>query len=83
MKYIPRQCITTHYIAPTNTKPARLAATSAGGARIITPYLYSNEGSEHGRAATLLCVKLGWNPDNFVGTRLPKGGMVWVDAKGE
>jgi hypothetical protein len=69
------QSIVTKYIGPTNTKGARIKATSCGGFSVTVPFDY--EGNEHETAARELCKKLKWEFSHVPG-ELPDGSTAWV-----
>ncbi len=54
------QTIETRYCGPTNTKGARIIATTASGLRHVI--LYRDDG-DHAKAATELAESLGWLAD--------------------
>ena len=54
------QAITTKYLAPTNTKGARIKATSAGQSITIAWDYAKNAFDNHYIAARLLSVENGW-----------------------
>lgn len=57
------QAITTKYVGPTDTKPARIIAeTGSGRRRIVSRHAYDekNEMDLHANAARMLCAQLGW-----------------------
>ncbi len=57
------QTIETRYCGPTNTKGARIIATTASGLRFIIPYCGDDGEACHRRAATELAESLGWLAD--------------------
>jgi len=69
------QAIVTKYIKPTNTKGARVKATSCGSFSVTVPFDY--EGNEHETAARELCKKLKWEFSHVPGV-LPDGSTAWV-----
>ena len=74
------QGIVTKYHGPTDTRGARISATSAGGVRIYRPLDYAVDAdANHREAARQLCVKLGWS-GQMIGGTIPGGGMAWVFA---
>lgn len=59
--------ITVKWLAPTNTKGARVVALTASGIRLTFNWDYSISGDENSdNAAKALATKLGWNK----GTRI-------------
>ena len=55
------QAITTKFLGATNTKPARIKATSGSGISVTVSYDYGNtEVKEHAQAVIALCKKLNW-----------------------
>ncbi len=55
------QAITTRYLGATNTKPARIKATSGSGISVTVSYDYGlTEVKEHAQAVIALCKKLNW-----------------------
>lgn len=70
-----RQAITTKYIGPSNTRPARISVKSASGHRIIATWDDNvNETQNHAIAAEILIRKLGWYGEWFAGG-LGKGNV--------
>jgi hypothetical protein len=69
--------IETRFLGPTDTKGARILATTCNGQRLTLPYDYT--GDEHRKAAEALATKYGWLRD---GMRLvgggTKAGYCWV-----
>lgn len=56
-----QQGITTKYIPASNTKPSRVAATAAGGSRLVMSYDTSVTQEEaHAKVAIALAEKLEW-----------------------
>jgi len=71
------QAIRTKYHGPTNTRGARITATSGSGLKCTIPYPYELSGEAcHREAATALCNKLQW-PTDLIGGEL-KDGFVFV-----
>lgn len=71
------QAITTKYHGPTNTKGARISATTESGIRITIGYPYELSGEAcHRKAAEALCAKMGWNRRLVAGAT--KRGYVFV-----
>jgi hypothetical protein len=71
------QAITTKYHGPTDTRGARISATSESGIKVFIPYpheLRSEEG--HIKAMRALCSKLKW-VGKYVGGAV-KNGYVFV-----
>lgn len=55
------QAITTKFLGATNTKPARIKATSGSGISVTVSKNYGvTEIQEHARAVIALCKKLNW-----------------------
>jgi hypothetical protein len=73
------QAIVTKYIGPTNTKGARIKATSCGSFSVTVPFDY--EGNEEEVAARELCKKLKWEFSHVRGA-LPDGSTAWVFVSG-
>lgn len=64
------QSIATHYVGPTNTKGARIIATTTSGIRHIIGYPYDlSDELGHRKAAEELAAKLNWTG------KLIAGGM--------
>jgi hypothetical protein len=59
-----RQAIVTKYHGPTNTRGARISATTCSGLRHYYPYAYNldSEGN-HRHAAQKMAEHLGWDGD--------------------
>lgn len=75
------QTISVKYIGPTNTKPSRLIATSAGGAKFTASFdsLSDGNGGEikpYWNAAKALAKKLNWSGSMIGGST--KEGYVFV-----
>lgn len=76
----PTQGITVRYIGPTDTKGARLKATSASGISVTIPYPHdAPERDKPCRAVDALCDKLGWDAAGFVGATIR--GNDWAFVK--
>jgi len=76
------QAITTKYLAPTNSRGARIKATAAAGS-ITIPWDYACDGStNHYAAARAFALGRGWTMDHTGEVRphafgaLPGGGYV-------
>ena len=55
------QAITTKFLGATNTKPARIKATSGSGISVTVSFDYGlTEVQEHAQAVIALCKKLNW-----------------------
>ena len=55
------QAITTKILGATNTKPARIKATSGSGISVTVSFDYGlTEVQEHAQAVIALCKKLNW-----------------------
>lgn len=52
------KAITTRYVGPTNTKPARIIATAEGGNKVTIGFHSSDK--PYQAAALALCKKLNW-----------------------
>lgn len=68
------QVIITKFLPATETKPARIKATSTGGDSITVAYSY--DGNDHAIAAKALKDKLGWSAQMVGGHT--SDGTVWV-----
>lgn len=71
--------IETRYHGPTNTRGARISATSTEGHRVFVPYDYSVEIlDDHAKAVNALRQKLGWQdkPMHLAGSS--KKGYIWA-----
>lgn len=80
-----RQAIMTKYVAPTNTKGARIKAEASAGS-LFTNYNEDLSIEEnHRKAAYLLAKKFGWERYNsFIGGWMPKEqGCVFVSVEKE
>lgn len=78
---LPQQSIITRDLPPTNTLPARVRATAAGGATLVIsrhacPSDY--RGDAHDYAARKLADKLNWHGEMIPGTALNGYGYVYV-----
>lgn len=75
------QAIQTKYIAPTNTKPARIKATVQAGS-VTLSWEYGLDVEENHKAACVaLRERLGWVGQYYtdmVGGQLPDGTYAWV-----
>ena len=75
-----RQAITTRFLAPTNTRDARVRAEAQVGT-LIVPWDSAKEAVENHRDAALaLAAKWGWDVEGALLGALPKGGYVLVLA---
>ncbi len=74
------QAITTKFIGPTNSRGARIKATSGGGHTLTVPYTYEDGHRSHAQAALQLARKLGWEGTLIEGGT--KEGMVFVFDSG-
>jgi len=87
-----RQAIITRYHGPTNTRGARISATSGCGIKVSIPYPDDVTGLgtwpagrralndlRHFRAVEALCNKMGWS-GKLINGGLDKGQQVWVFA---
>lgn len=78
-----KQAIVTKYFGPTNTRGARIKATSGGGINVTIPYAHdlSNEAA-HSQAAVALCQKLKWWPCKLLQGSLKSGyAFVFADSR--
>lgn len=74
-----RQAITTKFIAPTNSRPARIKATADAGS-VTVSWDHSKGISDNHRAAALtLADKFAW-PRDLIGGSLPGSGFAFVIA---
>jgi hypothetical protein len=72
------QTITTKYHGPTNTRGARITATSTSGLRATVGYPLELDGEQCHRVAVLaLCKRLGWTGQLISGA-LRHGGYAYV-----
>ena len=73
------QAITTKYLAPTNSRGARIKATAEAGS-VTVPYDHAlNAFDNHHAAAVALANKFGWMDDEdraYAMGALPDGGYV-------
>jgi hypothetical protein len=58
------QAITTKFLAPTNSRGARIKASCDAGSMIIPFPCGLNDEQAHAAAAMALVRKLGWTPEN-------------------
>lgn len=71
-----RQAIVTKYLAPTNTRPARIKAIADAGS-IVYPWDHGlNVDENHHRAAMAYAKAKGWDTDGHGFGALPGGGYV-------
>lgn len=71
------QAITTKYHPATNTRGARISASTESGIRVSIPYPHdATSDDKHWRAVEALCRKLGWSGTLCEGAI--KGGYVYV-----
>ena len=71
------KAIRTRYHGPTNTRGARISATTEDRNRCSIPYPHElNRDEAHALAARTLCKKYNWN-DKMIGGGLGND-MVWV-----
>lgn len=62
------QAILTKYLPPTNSRGARIKATSASGLSVTIPYEYELSGVDlHAVAVKKLCEKLNWSGELVAG----------------
>ncbi len=72
-----RQAITTKHLPATNTKPARVKATTASGISLTKSYPIDGDHEYgHKNAALALCQKLGWTGEIVGGAT--RDGYVFV-----
>jgi hypothetical protein len=72
------QAITTKYHGPTNTRGARITATSESGIKVTLPYPHELTGREcHDAAVRALCHKIGWTGQMVAGA-IHGGGYAYV-----
>ena len=75
------QTITTKFIGPSNTRGARVKATTASGKSLTVPYDHAIGDESHSVAALTLARKLGWSGSLVGGdTRV---GKVFVFSTGD
>lgn len=75
------QTITTKYLGATNTKQARVRATSTSGISIIVKWNWELDTEDnHNEAAIALCNKLGWSGTFYCGAAEKGKGNVYVMA---
>ena len=75
------QSISTKYLSPTNTKGARIKATTSEGKSLTACFDYGvNEEKRHMDAAKLLCEKLGWTGTMQGGSTATGKVFVFVDS---
>jgi len=76
------QSITTKYVGPSNTRGARIKATSASGISAVVPFDYgmATEVEAHGLAVQALAKRLGWSGTMIAGST--KDGYVFVFENG-
>jgi hypothetical protein len=75
------QTITTRFIGPTNTRPARMVATVSGSPyRILEgrDKLPSDDEACHAEMCRRMCRLMGWSHTSMVGGHLKGGAVVWV-----
>lgn len=73
------QAILVKFIGPTDTKPARLKASCAGGSVTIGYHsIDEGQGDKSLYAARMLCIKMDWHAHTLVGGTLPNGDDVFV-----
>jgi hypothetical protein len=70
------QGIVTKYHGPTNSRGARISATSASGIRIFVPLDHGARNSHH-EAALRLAAKLDWPAPVAACTINERGDMAW------
>jgi hypothetical protein len=74
------QAISTKYISATNTKPARIKATTGGGYSLTISYPH-DDCNPHIRAAQMLARKMGWGGTMIEGHTTE--GSVFVFSYGD
>lgn len=79
------QTVETRYHGPTNTRGARISATSSDGVRVFVPYDHSLEARDcHAEAVHALRKKMGWWKDPSFTMHLAgnsKHGYIWCFDK--
>jgi len=77
------QAITTKWLAPTDTKDARIKATSSSGLSVIVPYDDSLEQEQaHRVGAEALRKKLNWtNGGDMIGGSIQTGYAFVIDYR--
>ena len=71
------KAISTKYLPPTNTKPARLVASDQDGNRVVISYPHEKSSeAAHATAAKALCTKMHWTGRWHCGSL--KEGYVFV-----
>lgn len=77
------QAITTKYLAPTNTKDARIKATSSSGLSVIVPYDDKLEPEQaHRIGAEALRAKLNWTlGGDMIGGSITTGYAFVIDYR--
>jgi hypothetical protein len=75
--------ILTKYINPTNTRGARIKATSGSGHSITIPYPHHVSGTEacHAEAALALCKRMDWQFAPLIAGGLKDGFAFVFDSK--
>lgn len=74
------KAITTKFLGPTSTKPARIVASDMDGNRVTVSYDSTNGSGMDAfeSAASDLCAKMGWQKNGeLMGGRI-EGGYVFV-----
>jgi len=75
------QAIETKYHGPTNTRGARISATTASGVHKTFPYRHElNAEDNHTEACRLLTIHLAWNDRQWFGGAT-KSGYVFVSPE--
>ena len=64
------KAITTKYLQPTGTKPARVKASDMDGNSVILSFV-SLDGQHHYETAKALCRKMGWTTRLVSGQQKP------------
>lgn len=60
-QYWSRQTVESHYVGPTDTKGARIIATTVGGARLVVDWDYELSPTDnHVKAMKALAIQLNW-----------------------
>lgn len=75
------QTITTKFIGPSNTRGARVKATTASGMSHVVPYDYEMGNKSYAVAALALARKLGWSGSLIEGDT--RDGKVFVFSTGD
>jgi len=74
------QAIVTRYHGPTDTRGARISATTAGNGRVYTSYQHNGGDAEHLRAALKMLDKNKWGWKRIVQSTAPNGDVIFTNA---